>query len=188
MRASSAAFVSSRSSRLSLRRSPLFAVLAVGASALLLGQVAFAADEPASKLDAPPTADAAAKPDAATSPGVPQSAETGQVSQPGTPASTHSDQPKESGSKSRKGGKEHKSGATPESAPTGAARTTTQVQPEERVCHLEQAPGSRVRKTICTTAAEQSASTKNGQEFLKRAYEDSIHPSPNPSTFTQAGR
>jgi hypothetical protein len=186
MRASSAAFVSSRPSCPSPRRSRRFAALAIGASAFLLGGVVLAADEPAAKLDAPPAADAAAAPDGATGPGALQSAEPDQASKAGAASSTHSDRPQEAGAKSHKGGKEHKSGATPDSAPTDAPPTTTQVQPEERVCHLEQAPGSRVRKTVCVTAAEQNASSKDAQEYLKRAYEDSLHPTPNPSTFTGA--
>ena len=193
MRASSAASVSTRPACRSLRRSPRFAAFAAGASALLLGGVALTADEPASRLDAPPAADAAAAPDAETGPGVLHSAETVQASEADAAPRTPSDHPQQGSAKSHKGGKERKSGAiaestTPESAAASAPPTTTQVEPEQRVCHLEQAPGSRVRKTVCTTAAEQNASAKNGQEFLKRAYEDSIHPSPNPSTFTQAGR
>ena len=184
MRASSAAFVSSRPSCPSPRQSPRFAALAIGASAFLLGGVALAADEPASNSNAPAAVDAAAAPDAATGPGALQSAEPAQESKAGAASSTHSDRPQEAGAKSRKGGKEHKSGATPDSAPTDAAPTTTQVQPEERVCRQEQAPGSRVRKTVCTTVAEQKAKSKDGQDYLRRAYEDSLHPTTNAGAFT----
>jgi len=162
--------------------------LAVSASALLLGGAAFAAEEPTSKSDAAPAADTAATPDAASDTRGLQRAENAQTSPTSAAPSTQSDHSRQDGAKSRKGGKGQKNAATPESAPTSLPSTTAQVQPEDRLCHLEQAPGSRVRKTVCTTAAEQNANAKNGQEFLKRAYEDSIHPSPNPSTFTQAGR
>jgi hypothetical protein len=37
---------------------------------------------------------------------------------------------------------------------------------------------------VCTTAAEQNAKTKDGQEYLKRAYEDSLHPTTNAGAFT----
>jgi hypothetical protein len=184
MTASSATFVSTHPVCLSTRRNARYA-LAIGASALLLGGGALAADEPGSKSNVTPAAATTPAPDAATVPGVQQNAETAQTAQAAAAPSSRSDPPQKAGAKSRKSGKEHKSGATSDSAPTGAP-TTTQVQIEERFCHLEQAPGSRVRKTVCTSAAEQNANAKDGQEYLKRAYEDSLHPTPNPSTFTGA--
>ena len=186
MRASSTAFVLPLPACSPRRSNTRYAALVVSASALLLGGVALAADEPGSKPDVTPAADTAAAPEAAADPGVLQSAETAQRSEAGAAPSAPSDHPQQGSAKSRKGGKKHKSGATPESAPTSAPPTTTQVEPEDRVCHLEQAPGSRVRKTVCTTAAEQNANAKGGQDYLKRAYEDSLRPAPNPSTFTGA--
>ena len=185
MRASSAASVPTRPTRLPLGRTARLTAIAVGVSAWLLGAVPLAADKPAAKLDAvPPAADAAATPDAAAGPGVLQGAEAVQAPEAGTAPSTPSDHPEQASAKSRKGEKERKSGASPESASTSAPPTTTQVAPEERVCRPEQAPGSRVRKTVCTTAAEQNAKTKDGQEYLKRAYEDSLHPTTNAGAFT----
>jgi len=184
MRASRAALVSTRRASLSPLRNARHAALVVGASALFLGAVTLAADEPAAKLDAPPAADAAATPDTATGPGALQGAEIGRPSEAGATPTTPADHNQQAGAKSRKGGKEHKSDAAPEAAPTSAPPTSAQVQPEERVCRPEQAPGSRVRKMVCTTAAEQNAKTKDGQEYLKRAYEDSLHPTTNAGAFT----
>ena len=184
MRASSTALVFTRRVSLSPLRNARHTALVVSASALLLAATALAADEPAPKLEGPPAADAAATPNAAAGPGVLQGAETGQASEAGAAPSTPSDHLQQAGAKSRKGGKEHKNDAAPEAAPTSAPPTSAQVQPEERVCRPEQAPGSRVRKMVCTTAAEQNAKTKDGQEYLKRAYEDSLHPTTNAGAFT----
>lgn len=186
MRFSSPASVSTCAVLLSPFRNIRHMALAISVSALSVGGAVLAADKPASKSDAAPAADTVAAPDAAKDPGVLPRAETGPTPET-TPVGTHGDRSQEA-AKSRKASKQHKTAATPESAPTSVPPTTAQVVPEDRVCHLEQAPGSRVRKTVCTTASEEDAKAKNGQEYLKRAYEDSIHPSPNPSTFTQAGR
>ena len=167
-----------------------YAAVAVSASALLLAGVVLAADEPGSKADSAPAADTIAAPDTAapdalTSAGA-QAAEASPASPAAAAPSTPSDPPQQASAKSRKVGKESKPAETSASASTSPPPTTAQVQPDERVCHLEQAPGSRVRKTVCITAAQQSAIAKDGQDYLKRAYEDSLHPTPNAGAFNQA--
>ena len=170
------------------RRRSGYAAVAIGAVTLFVGAVALAAGTDGSGTESNSKTVSSTAPDAA---GVSDVETTGAHETKDAPAisTQEADHHRGTDAKEHKASsKAHKSSATSD---VESEIIVEGKQPQVPHCVPVQSTGSRLRKTVCTTPAQQQANDKyseqQAQDYLRRLSQQATIAPPNPSPFIQSG-
>ena len=160
--------------------------LAVGAVALLIGTVALAAETDTTDNDS--NAKAVANTGAPEATGAAEATSTQKAPEHAATGSAQATDHHRKADARKTSGKDHKGGATGEEEIIVEGKQPAALTPH---CVPVQATGTRLRKTVCTTPAQQKADDKYGeqqaQDYLRRLSQQGTLAPSNPSPYIQSG-
>ena len=170
------------------RKSLGFATVAAGAATFLICAAAVAADEPDVPSDRGAVSDTAIQeipPFPETKP-TPEIAETVEAARPSGAAQTRETAGASASGSAPTPDRHHKADAK-----ARKASATAEAEPDTKICSSMPVTGTRLRKQVCTSAAQQQVDdqyqSQLAQDYLKRLSEQGTIAPTNPSAYIQSG-